>query len=324
MIVLRPEQRQRFEDDGYLVVDDVLDVEADLQPVLDEYSVVLDEIATRLFAEGTIRETHASLPFAERLIRTCIDSGQNFPQHFDFSLPQKGVTHDTPIHVGPAVFGLLRNERLLNVVESLVGPEIFSNPVQHIRMKLPRRAVAAGSTHGLVTKIPWHQDNGVILPEADEGHILTVWLPLNAATVANGCLQVIPRSHVTGIEPHCPTSAGLAIPKRLLPEERALPVPMAPGSVLLMTQRTVHSSLDNVTDDEVRISLDLRYQPIGEPSGRPAFAEAGFVARSRSRPQAELRDPALWAEQWLATRARLAEQEDPSYHRWRADAAACA
>ena len=47
---------------------------------------------------------------------------------------------------------------------------------------------------------------------------------------------------------------------------------MRPGSVLLMHQRTIHSSLENLTDDQVRISLDLRYQPIGQATGRPAFA----------------------------------------------------
>jgi phytanoyl-CoA hydroxylase len=325
MGTLTPTQVQHFHEQGFLLVEDALDQAADLQPVLDEYAVVLDEIAERLFLEGALISLHAKLPFAERLIQVCAESGQNFPQHFDFSLPQTGVTCDTPIHVGPAVFRLLRNPRLLDVVESIVGSEILSNPVQHIRMKLPRRAVAAGSTNGLVTKIPWHQDNGVVMPEADEGHILTVWLPLNEATVENGCLQVIPGSHRQGIEPHCPTPSGLSIPNRFLDQERALPVPMRPGSLLLMTQRTMHSSLDNVTDDQVRISMDLRYQPLGEPTGRPAFASAGFVARSRAHPELELHDPEVWAANWLATRERLAAATDtPTFNRWRADAPVCA
>ena len=97
---------------------------------------------------------------------------------------------------------------------------------------------------------------------------------------------------------------------------------MRAGSALLMTQRTVHASLDNTTDDEVRISFDLRYQPTGQPSGRPMFP--GFVARSVARPETVLRDPAEWAESWHAVRSRLAEREDPSYNRWSADAPVCA
>ena len=315
-------QREQFAEEGYLVVEDVLDPVHDIGPVMAEYEGVLDGIAESLYAQGAIASTYRGLPFSDRLIQVCIESGRNFPQHFDIGLPQSGVRYDTPLHVGPAVFGLLTNPRLLDVVESIVGPEIYSNPVQHIRMKLPKRAVAKGSYNGLVSKIPWHQDNGVILPEADEATILTVWMPLNDATVDNGCLQVIPRSHRGGIEPHCPTDKSVAIPERLVPTEQARPLPMRPGSVLLMTQRTVHSSLDNVTENDVRMSFDLRYQPVGQPSGRPAFP--GFVARSAARPETVLRDPAAWAQSWYDARRRLAEQEDPTYNRWSADAPVCA
>lgn len=323
MHILTAAQKAQFETEGYLLVEGLLDPERDIQPVLDEYNDVLDGLARGLVAEGKLSSTHADLPFADRLIAVCAESGRNFPQEFDFSLPQSGIRTDTPIHVGPAVFGMLANPRLLDLVEDLIGPEIFSNPVQHIRMKLPKRAVAQGGHNGLVSKIPWHQDNGVIMPEADEGTILTVWLPLNRATVENGCLQVVPQSHNDGIVQHCPTPEGVAIPKPLVPEEVAVPVPMAPGSVLLMTQRTIHSSLDNVTDDEVRISMDLRYQPIGQPTGRPAFAPAGFVARSAADPDSALRDPAIWAENWHAVRADLAE-DSRAFNRWKAGEAGCA
>ena len=323
MHILTEAQREQFAAEGYLLVKGLLDPERDIQPVLDEYNELLDGLAQGLIAEGQLESTHAHMPFADRLIAICEESGRNFPQEFDFSLPQSGIRTDTPIHVGPAVFSMLANPRLLDLVEDLIGPEIFSNPVQHIRMKLPHRAVAKNSFNGLVSKIPWHQDNGVIMPEADEGTILTVWLPLNRATVANGCLQVVPQSHDDGIVQHCPTSEGLAIPKQLVPEEAALPMPMEPGSVLLMTQRTIHSSLDNVTDGEVRISMDLRYQPIGQPTGRPAFTPAGFIARSAADPHQVLRDPAEWARHWYELREQLAENT-ATFNRWKAGAPGCA
>jgi hypothetical protein len=325
MRVLSSAQRQQFDEEGFVVVDDVLDPILDIGPVLAEYADVLDEIARELYAAGTIDSTFADLPFPERLIRVCEAGGRVLPETFDFSLPQSGVQHTTPIHVGPAVFGLLSSPRLLDLVEDLIGPEIYSNPVQHIRMKLPKRAIPAGYTNGLVTQIPWHQDNGVILPEADEATILTVWLPLLEATVANGCLQVIPHSHRAGIATHCP-GGSLHIPDAMVPAERARPLPMPPGSVLLMTQRTMHSSLDNVTDDQVRISMDLRYQPVGQPTGRPAFAPAGFVARSKAHPEQVLADPSEWARRWLTLRDLLAEQAmaAPMFNRWTAEAAVCA
>ena len=205
MAGLSAAQLTQFEEQGYLVVEDVLDPVADLQAVLDEYDTVLDGIVDGLIAEGVLRETYKGLPFPERLTRVSMESGRNFPQHFDISLPQSGVKYDTPMHHGPAVFRLLTNQRLLDVVESIVGPEIYSNPVQHIRTKLPKKAVSSTYKYnGLLQKVDWHQDNGVILPEADEATILTVWVPLTDATVENGCMQVIPRSHQAGIEDHCP------------------------------------------------------------------------------------------------------------------------
>ena len=322
MRVLTQRQLREFEDDGYLVVEDVLDPARDIGPVMAEYDGVLDDIATSLVAQGAIASTHRELPFPARLIRICIESGRNFPQEFDISLPQTGIHPETPIHVGPAVFALLTAPRLLDLVEDVIGPDIYSNPVQHIRMKLPKRAVARGSHSGLVSQIPWHQDRGVILPEADSSNILTVWFPLNEATVENGCLQVIPGSHRSELIAHCPTEKGVAIPESMLPATRAVPLPMRPGSVLLMTRQTVHSSLDNSTHDEVRLSFDLRYQPVGQPTGRPAFP--GFVARSVANADSVLRDPAAWARLWLDARARLAAQENPAFNRWKAGVGVCA
>ena len=321
---LSASQRQQFEAQGFLLVEDLLDPRDDLGPVLDEYADVLESLAARLQADGSVSDTFSGLPFVERLVALCEASGRALPDAFDFSLPQNGVGPETPIQVGPAVFGLLTNPRLLDLVEEMIGPEIFSNPVQHIRMKLPQHVVPDGCTSGLITAVPWHQDNGVVMPEADAATILTVWLPLVDATVENGCLAVVPRSHTSELQPHCPTPHGLQIPAEFVDQVHAQPVPMRAGSVLLMTQRTVHSSLENITDNQVRISMDLRYQPIGQATGRPAFAPAGFVARSHEHPDRVLNDPAVWAERWFALRNELAAQENPTFNRWSSDAPVCA
>lgn len=317
-------QLQQFADEGYLIVEGVLDPERDFAPVMGEYSAILDGIADRLYADGAISSTYADLPFAARVTEICAESRQVLSQYFDFSLPQTGVRPDTPIYAGPAMFRVLSNPRLLDIVESVIGPEIFSCPVQHTRMKLPKRAVA-DPANGLIAKIPWHQDNGVLMPEADESSILTVWMPVTEATVANGCMQVIPRSHGRELFDHCPGGpGGLAIPDALLPPGDPTALPMKPGSLLLMTQSTVHSSLDNVTPDQVRISFDLRYQPVGQPTGRPAFAPAGFIARSAAHPESVVRDPAIWQRNWLVVRDALAAAENPAFNRWSADALVCA
>jgi phytanoyl-CoA hydroxylase len=321
--VLSAEQRRQFDEEGCVVVHNVVDPSLDIAPVMEEYTRVLDRIAEGLLAEGAIGSTYAELPFADRLIRICTESGRNFPKQFDISLPLSGVCQDSPIHLGPAVFGLMTSSRLLDAVEDLIGPEIYSNPVQHIRMKVPHSAIAPGfESNGGVAQVGWHQDNGVVLEEADEATILTVWLPLSEATIENGCLQVYPGSHRDDLISHCPTSNGMRIPDPLLPAWQPRPLPMPAGSALFMHQKTVHSSLDNVTPDQVRLSFDLRYQPTGQPTGRPSFP--GFVARSAADPASELRDPAAWAKLWLDARKRLAEDEGPRLSRWDGNSPVCA
>ena len=128
--------RERFEQDGYLVIDDVFDPEADLDPVVDEYARQLDEVAADWHARGLIDSTYADLPFSERFGHVLNDAGPDGYRPFDITLSGQ-ITEDSPMHTGPAVFDLITHPRLLDVVEQLIGPEILSNPIQHVRIKPP-------------------------------------------------------------------------------------------------------------------------------------------------------------------------------------------
>jgi ectoine hydroxylase-related dioxygenase (phytanoyl-CoA dioxygenase family) len=183
--------------------------------------------------------------------------------------------------------------------------------------------VPKGAINGLNARVGWHQDQGVATPEQDEVPVLTVWLAITDATEENGCLCVVPKSHTQGLTTHCPGSGpdgGLQIPQKLIRLE-AIPVPLKRGGALFMHRRTIHASLENKSDD-IRWSFDLRYQPVGMPTGRPAFP--GFVARSRVHPQSELRDWREWARLWSDARERLAQDAPPKFNRWSAEAEACA
>jgi phytanoyl-CoA hydroxylase len=321
MPFLETSQATRLQEEGYLVLEDVLDVEGDLQPVLDEYEDVLEELTESLHRKGDISSPYADLPFGPRLIRVTKEYGRSLSQYFDISLPQAGVQPGTPMHTGPACFRLLTNANLLDIAEHIIGPDIYSSPVGHIRMKLPEGTVPSGD--GMMAKIPWHQDNGVVLEEADDAEVLTVWLPLTEATVDNGCLQVIPANRRTDLMTHCPSSSkGAHIPDHYVDLQQAVSLPMRPGSVLLMHPRTPHSSLENSTTDQVRISMDLRYQPVGTPTGRPQFP--GFVARSRSHPEDEVRDPEVWRSMWDQARLALAARPSQAFNRWDPDSSVCA
>ena len=121
---------------------------------------------------------------------------------------------------------------------------------------------------------------------------------------------------------HCQGAGfGLYIQDQHSNQDRIFTAEMKRGDVLFMHRRTCHSSLPNVSD-EVRISFDLRYNPTGQPTGRPLFP--GFGARSRKDPTRELRDPESWAQFWYDARQELSARELPPFNRWHTSDPVCA
>lgn len=325
---LTQEQVDRFDADGYLVVENLLSPEDDIDPIVAEYAGVLETLASDLDERGVIRSKYSELPFGPRAIQVFQDSGSVHQQYFDFSLPAN-VLPDTPLWVGPAVFQALRNERILDAVESLIGGEIYSNPIQHVRIK-PPEALTPTDAEGRIQlgATPWHQDNGVQTEEADQTEMITVWFPLFDTDAENGCLHVVPRSHFAGLLRHCPGRGGAHIPDQFFDVGRSIPLPLRRGGVILLNRHTCHGSLPNLSD-HIRWSFDLRYNPVGQPTGRGVLP--GFVARSRRHPETELRDWRTWSDLWHETRDRLAAvcaTGDPSaaprFYRWDGNHPACA
>ena len=224
---------------GYAIVENLLDAEA-LNDIVSDYEQLLDRLAPEWYAQGRISWAYADLPFDQRLTAVLGESSEDLYQHFDIALPNSSVSPDTPIHLSRAVFDLLRNKRVLDKVEEVVGGEILSNPIQHVRIK-PARAKVASQPSGLLKTTGWHQDQGVARSLADDTEMLTVWLAITDATVENGCLQVVPYSHRDGITLHCPGEQ-LVIPKQLLRGE-PLPLPINAGDAIFMHQLTQHASL---------------------------------------------------------------------------------
>lgn len=326
MATLTPDQVHQLESEGYLLVKRALDPELDIEPVEREFAGILDRLANRLRDEGKIATTHADLPFEERFIAIAAASPEPIMASFDIALPNGGFTAETPINCGPNTFAFLRSPRILDLMEPLIGGEIFCNPVQHTRIKLPPSVHAESRTGNLTDATQWHQDQGVVLAEADRTQTITVWAAMTDADEENGCLIYEQRSHHEGLGFHCPANAGnsryrVSIPDEWIDQSRAIPVPAQRGDVLIHLPLTKHGSLTN-TSNRIRWSFDLRYHPVGQPTGRPMFP--GFVARSREHPETELHDPVAWAASWEAARRRILSGPMPDIHRWNTDAAVCA
>jgi len=303
------EIRAKFDEYGYVVVRGLLDPAADLQPVRDEYAALLDRLAREWHQRGELSSDFAGLSFEARLTAVVAETGDRIYDHFRiFFNPPSATTADSPIHTGPAIFGLLTNPRVLDVVECLIGPEIYLNPVNVARIKVPERYLPQGRQYHIgLTAAWWHQDQGVFSDDISDIDMLTVWLPLTDASKEMGCLQVVPGSHKGELSVHCHSSDPhkVGIPELLLGNGRHY-VEMKAGDVHFHHRRLQHGSLRNVSD-RLRFSFDLRYQPleqvVGQSAGVPADLKIpGFIARSRKQPQTELRDWQGWARLQEETR----------------------
>ena len=319
---LTAQQVEGFYKYGFLKVDGVLDPEEYLDPIINEYSGVLDRLADDLYDKGEIKSRYEDLPFGDRVTAIYAETGKQWGGYFDFSLPFMGVTEETPFWTGQAVLNALTAEPLLDAVESLIGPEIYSNPVQHVRIKPPEQYLPKNANgEPVIGATEWHQDHGVVTVEADETNMITAWFSLTDAAIEQGPLKIVPQSHDSGLLTHCLNYQGTGrrvIPENLFDIDSTLPMPAKRGDVIFLHRETVHGSLANVSE-KIRWSFDLRYNPIGQPTGRDAFP--GFVARSRKNPEAELRDAETWTDMWTKTRTKMAsinqgDMGDVNFGRW--------
>ncbi|MDE0184351.1 MAG: phytanoyl-CoA dioxygenase family protein [Candidatus Poribacteria bacterium] len=272
---LTESQVSSFYKNGYLLLEDWLD-EEDLQPVIEEYSAIIDERARRYYAEGRVSSLHENEPFTRRLV--CLAE----------EAPEIADNLDIMQARGEASFNFLKNPKILDLAESFVGSEILCNPIQHIRATLPHGKIAKGPT-------PWHQDAGVCWPETDPFFILTIWIPIVDVTLDNGCLEVVPGSHKQGLRKHVFSPHGLDIPLGERPQIEPMPLPVRAGGILLFHNYTMHHSLLNKTDT-VRWSFDLRYHDAYQPTGRPYYP--AFLMRSQSRPDSLQTDYTTWCQRW--------------------------
>ena len=317
-MILNSDQIKKFETEGYLVVPDLMPTNI-CEQVNTEYTDLLNSLYEGWFAEGLVQTPGGELDFWGKLL-SAYQAGCDYFQPMDISLPGDRIIADTPFHIGPAVFNMLTAVPLLDVVEQLIGPELTSNPIQHVRLKPPSVKLDLAEARAHITATDWHQDRAVALEDADQTDMVTVWLAMTDATVENGCLQVQPQTSGQTILPHCArTQTGIA--DGFLNESSAVPLPVKAGRAVLFHLLTPLASLTNITDG-FRWSFDIRFNATGQPTGRSHFPD--FVVRSRAHPETELSDWRVCKAQWEEARARLAAVPHIDIHRWSADTPYCA
>jgi phytanoyl-CoA dioxygenase PhyH len=211
-VSLTPDQVDAFHRDGFLSIDHIT--------TADEVTV-LQDIYDKLF------EVDAQIDERDRLE---LAAGKDAPP----ALPQ--IVN--PDHYAPELRDTLAYRNAQVVAAQLLGPEVQPAGMHAIR-KPPRDGAAT----------PWHQDEAYWDP-ALEHRAISIWVPLQEATIENGCMQFVAGTHALEVQPHQlinPDSHGLAV---VDPESVGEPVicPLPPGGATVHTSRTMHYAGPNTTD----------------------------------------------------------------------------
>jgi len=258
---LTAEQTQFFNDNGYLLFH---------QPVF----------STGKFAALKAHFDHKVADFEQR-------TGKS-PEHMD-------VPHFTD----PKLFDWLLDDAVLDIVASLVGPDIqlFSS---HFICKPPGRG----------KRVPWHEDSAYWKGRLDPMEVITIWLAIDPADEANGCMKVIPGTHDHGFhEYHTVDNPGEQvfdgeINPSAFNEADAVPCILDANECSIHHGKMIHGS-DANTSNRRRCGYTMRYMPASVKHGADKPYSKGFQiyqARGRNLAGNAVGTPGQINEAWLATR----------------------
>lgn len=167
--------------------------------------------------------------------------------------------------IGPGLFSIWSSEKMLNVVQSVLGKDVDGHPFFAVRPKPPEVDLFV---------VPWHQDSSYLADGAQTAPQVTCWMPLMDAKIENGCMEVAVGEHFGGEKRHVAqeyeelgnTSWYLEIDPDLVSAFKTEICEVQRGDVIVFTHLTPHRSLPNLSRN-CRWSIDMRYIQAGHFSG---------------------------------------------------------
>lgn len=150
-----------------------------------------------------------------------------------------------------------------NILQQLLGPEAGLG-VAHAILK----------PAGVGAPTPWHQDEAYWDPNHQYKSV-SVWMPLQPATLENGCLWFVPGSHEWEVLEHQPIGGdvrvhGLELVKTAV-TETGVACPLPAGGITIHRNRTAHYAGPNHTDQPRRALIMM-----GGLESRPYPSERSF------------------------------------------------
>jgi len=160
---------------------------------------------------------------------------------------------DTPHFRDERLLEFLLSDSVLDLVESFIGTNIglFSS---HFICKDPFKGRAT----------PWHEDSAFWKPRFDRfDKISTVWLAIDRSTKENGCMRVIPGTHINGFSEYQQLDADMntfdsGIKSESIDESKAVYFELERNECSLHDSRIIHGALAN-TSPHRRCGYTMRY-----------------------------------------------------------------
>ena len=290
--------KEKFDREGYLVVRNVLDFNFDLKPVLNDIEFIMNGLLYN-FVSKKKHNTVFKYDFWKKYTFLSKLNIKDFDQHFNIRLPKENIKKESDFFASQAIWNLINNKNLLDIIEKLIGSEISSNPVQNSRIKQPEKFLKRNKVYdGLSGRTPWHQDAGVLSKTGQKyTDLITCWVPFTKTTKKNGCMLTIPGLQKKGLFNHDADIKGQALIRNneLLDRYKTVALEANPGDIVLLSKHTVHCSLPNISNN-FRISMDLRYHKAGQPSGRDLLPS--FYVRSKNKKNIKIFNYKQWLSIW--------------------------
>jgi phytanoyl-CoA hydroxylase len=190
-----------------------------------------------------------------------IDGKRPDYRHIQFEAKARGVLHTLPaeqkqdfvrkifhfVDYDARLRAIAEHPKILQVVEELIGekPALYESKAL---LKPPM----------IGREKPWHQDHAYWNLPLDS-KVVTIWIALDAATVENGCLFVIPGSHREGPVVHF-RRRDWQICDSDVHRGRIMAAPLAPGGCLIFHSMLHHGTPANASHERRR-ALQFVYVP---------------------------------------------------------------
>jgi ectoine hydroxylase-related dioxygenase (phytanoyl-CoA dioxygenase family) len=260
-ITLSTEQIESYHRDGYLVLPAI---------TTPEEVAGLREIYDRLFAT---------------------EAGRKEGDHLDLSsADEDGQAAVLPQILNPSKYAPELIDTIFRANAQAIARQLLGDEAEYRGDHAIRK-----SPHG-EAPTPWHQDEAYWEPDIEYNE-LSIWIPLQEATIENGCMQFVPGTNSQDVLPHHPIGndprvIGLEVDDAEERSKGGVACPIPAGGATIHASRTLHYTGPNRSDGPRRAYIIM----FGAPRKQRAVARDFYWLRQQQTKWQERRAAAQASE----------------------------